>query len=196
MFRVALVALLASAASAVTPNLTPNGDVAANSALGQRLLSQATVIHPARHLADENERDVTFVAQYSIRYLGCSSTIQIASGNGNNNNKNNDGGLISMVHLARFALCPTSSCAACEGGGEYVMPMGTFVDAYTEAKLTASEYACEMIRESCYCADIDDDQACETSCYAIAGLTDCEDGDEGDDFEIQRYLECQGKSYS
>ena len=153
----------------------------------------ATVEEPARHL-EENQRDVTFVAQYSLRYLGCDSVIQINAGNGNNNNKNNDGGMLSLSHVARFALCPTSSCATCDGGGVYVMSMESFVDAYTEAKLTELEYQCEMVRENCYCADIDDDQACETSCYTAANLDSCIDYDGEENFDVQRYLECQRKS--
>jgi hypothetical protein len=195
MFRLALVALVASAVSALK-DVTPNGPIAANSRLGMRLLSEATVVTPARFLADNNdERDISFVAGYSIRYTGCSSMTQVGMNNGNNNNKNGDAEMIYTVHLAKFSLCPTSSCVAnCPGGGEYVMSMETFVDAFTEAKLTAAEYACEMVRENCYCADIDDDEACEASCYATAGLTDCEEQDnEGDAFEVQRYLECRGE---
>jgi hypothetical protein len=198
MFRVAIIALLASAVSAVsvTSDITPRGDIAANSRLGMRLLSQATVVEPARHL-EENARDVTFVAQYSLRYTGCSTLVQVAAGNGNNNNnnKNGDGGMLYTTHLASFALCPTSSCSAnCAGGGEYVMSMEAFVDAFTEAKLTELEYQCEMIRENCYCADIDDDQACETSCYTTEGMTDCIEYEGEENFEVQRYLECARKS--
>jgi hypothetical protein len=189
MFRLAIVALFASTVAALK-DITPRGDIAANSALGMRLLSKAEVITPARHLAENEERDVTFIANYSIRYLGCHSLISVAAGNANNNNKNDDGNMLYTTHLARFALCPTSGCSKCEGGGEYVMNMETFVDAYTEALLTEQEYACETVREGCYCDNANDDEVCESACYAAAGLDYCEQQD-GENFEVQRYLECQ-----
>jgi hypothetical protein len=195
MFRVAIIALVASAVSALK-DLTPNGEVAANSALGMRLLSQATVVTPARQLNDQQEeRDVTFVANYAIRYLGCHSLIQVSAGNNNNNNKNEGGSMLYAEHLARFALCPTAgNCGKCEGGGEYVMNMETFVDAFTEAKLTEEEYACETVRENCDCENANDDDVCESDCYTAAGLTNCVN-DDNENFEVQRYLECQRKSY-
>ena len=188
MFRAAFFSLIASVASA---NFVPNGDVPATSALGARLLSKATVVVPARHLAnDEEERDLTFIAQYSLRYLGCASIIQLAE---ENNNNNNNQGMLSAKQLVRFALCPTESCSSCKNGGEYVVTMNDFVDSYTEFKLNEQEATCEAIREACYCDDQDDDEACETSCYTNEGQTVCIDYEGEEEFEIQRYLECQGK---
>lgn len=196
MFRLALVALLASAVTVTAAkDITPSGEINANSKAGLRLLSQATVVTPARFL-EENERDETFIAAYSIRYTGCNSLTQVnMAGGNNNNNKNNDGSMIYTSHLARFSLCPSASCGAnCAGGGEYVMNMEAFVDAWTEAKLNALEYQCEMVRENCDCDEAADDQACETSCYTTAGLEGCEDAEgDGENFEVQRYLECQSK---
>jgi hypothetical protein len=194
MFRVAIIALIASAVSALK-DLTPNGEIAANSALGMRLLSQATVVRPARQLNDQQEeRDVTFIANYSIRYQGCNSLIQVSAGENNNNKNNQQQNMLYAEHLARFALCPTSgSCGKCEGGGEYVMNMETFVDAWTEARLTAEEYACETVRENCDCENANDDDVCEAACYSAAGLTNCANDNNNQDFEVQRYLECARK---
>jgi hypothetical protein len=192
MLRIAIVALITSAVAALK-NLTPNGEISANSALGMRLLRQAQVVTPARQLNDnENNRDVTFIAGYSIRYMGCHSIISVGAGNQNNNNKNDgDLSMLTLTHLARFALCPTSSCGSnkCEGGGEYVMNMETFVDAFTEARLTAEEYACETVRENCVCNG-DDEDACEATCYTNANLSYCTE-EEGEDFDVQKLLECQ-----
>lgn len=196
MFRVAIIALIASAVSALK-DLTPNGEIAANSALGMRLLSQAQVVQPARQLNDQQEeRDITFIANYSLRYLGCHSLIQVAPGENQNNKNNQQQNMLYAEHLARFALCPTSdSCGKCQGGGEYVMNMETFVDAYTEAMMTAAEYACETVREECDCENANDDQACESACYATAGLTNCENAEGEQEFEVQRYLECRRKYF-
>ena len=150
------------------------------------MLAKATVIEPARHLADNGERDVTFVAKYSIRYLGCASIIQLAE-------ENNDGGMLQAKHLVRFALCPTDACSACKNGGEYVVNMAEFVDSYTEFKLNEQEYTCEMIREGCYCDNANDDEVCENTCYTDQGHDECIEYEGEEEFEIQRYLECQGK---
>lgn len=185
MFRVALAALIASAVSATS--FTPNGDVPADSGLGQRMLAKATVVEPARHL--DEERDVTFIANYSLRYLGCSSLVQVAA-------EAQEDSMLYTQHLVRFALCPTGDCSTCKNGGEYVVNMAEFVDAYTEAKLNEKEYACEMIRENCYCDNANDDEVCENSCYTSEGMEDCIEYDGQEEFEIQRYLECQGKSFN
>ena len=192
MFRVAIIALLASAVSALK-DLTPNGEVSASSALGMRLLSQATVVQPARQLNDQQEeRDITFIANYSIRYLGCHSLIQVLAGENQNNKNNQQQSMLYAEHLVRFALCPTAgNCGKCEGGGEYVMNMETFVDAFTEAKLTAAEYACETVREACDCENANDDDVCEAACYEDAGLTNCVNDENQQEFEVQRYLECK-----
>jgi hypothetical protein len=189
MFRLAIVALIASTVAALK-DITPNGDISANSALGMRLLSTAEVITPARFLNENQDRDITFIADYSIRYLGCNSLISVVDGNANNNNNNNSGILLRTTYLARFALCPTSNCKKCKGGGEYVVSMETFVDAYTEALLTEQEYACESVREACFCENANDN-VCESTCYAVAGLDFCEAQDNNENFEVQRYLQCK-----
>jgi len=56
--------------------------------------------------------------------------------------------------------------------------------------LAEQEYACEYVRENCYCDDANDDDVCEATCYTNAGLDYCVDYEGEDDFEIQRYLEC------
>jgi len=71
------------------------------------------------------------------------------------------------------------------------MDMNLFVDAYTEAKLNEKEYNCEMIRENCYCDNANDDEVCENQCYTNAGMEDCIEYEGEEEFEIQRYLECQ-----
>jgi hypothetical protein len=188
MFRLAIAAFFVSSV-ATLKDITSNGDIAADSKMGMRLLSTAEVISPARFLNDNQDRNITFIADYSIRYLGCHSLISVAAGNANNNN--NEGILLYTTYLARFALCPTSNCNKCKGGGEYVMNMAAFVDAYTEALLTEQEYACETVREACNCENANDANACESACYAVAGLDYCEAQDNNENVEAQRYLECK-----
>jgi hypothetical protein len=183
--RSILLAFLAAVASAKT--IVPDFEVSADSKLGQRLLSSARAL-------ENNDRDWTFVAKYSIKYTGCVSLVSLSQ-EGNNNN-NNGGGVLQTQNLAKFSLCPTDGeCGSCKGGADYVINMMEFVDAWTEAKMTAEEYACEQIRENCYCNNMyNDDQACENYCYTQAEMTSCIEVDDGqEEFELQRYLECAGK---
>lgn len=181
MFRTSVLAVLSAVASAT---IVPN-DIPATSKLGSRLLSKATVVEDARHL--EQERDVTFVASYSLKYLGCSSLVQVREEGGG------DEGILYTQNLVRFALCPTSAtCSSCSNGGEYVVSMMEFVDLYTEHKLNDKEWACEMIRENCYCDNANDDEVCENQCYNQQGMPECIEYEGEEEFEIQRYLECQG----
>jgi len=50
-----------------------------------------------------------------------------------------------------------------------------FVEMYFQAKMDAQEYNCEVTKNNCYCENANDDQACESQCYANAGLDYCED---------------------
>lgn len=186
MFRSVIVALLASYVVAEESAFDASGSIPVRSNAGQELMMKATVIEEARFL--NNNQDYSWMANYSIRYTGCTSLVQV-NGQGGNNNKDGQSMLFTQ-HLVKFSLCPVDTCASsCSGGGHYVVGMADFVDLYTESKLSAAEYACEQVREECYCDDANDDEACESACYATAGLTDCE-AVEGDDFEVQRYLEC------
>lgn len=166
-------------------------DIPVDSKLGRKLLEKATVVEHARSLANNNNEQGAFMYQYSIKYLGCSSIVQI---NGEEGGKNNNGNsMLYNKHLVRFALCPTGSCSSCPNGGQYVVNMQEFIDAYTEAKLTQKEMACENVRENCYCdGQYNDDQACENQCYTDAGLEDCIEYEGQEAFEVQRYLECNG----
>jgi hypothetical protein len=182
----------AMAATGAATSFIP-GDIPANSRAGSKLLAKARVEH--RDL-ENNESDTTWIAGYSIKYDGCSSLIQISGGEGGGGG-DNDGSLLYTQNLVKFSLCPTNaddpSCSSCKNGATYVVNMNEFVDAYTEMKLDAEEYACETVRENCYCQYTDDDDVCESQCYYAAGLENCIEVEGDEDFEIQRYLECAGK---
>jgi hypothetical protein len=191
MFR--SVVFAAMAATGAAKSFIP-GDMPANSRAGSKLMSKAKVEH--RGLNDNGESDTTWITGYSIKYEGCASLIQIGGGE-NGGGGDGDGSLLYTQNLVKFSLCPTgesdSSCSSCKGGAQYVVNMNEFVDAYTEMKLEEEEYACEMVRENCYCDNANDDDVCEAQCYVTAGLDYCVNYDGDEDFEIQRYLECAGK---
>ncbi|MFN9980938.1 MAG: hypothetical protein ACK53Y_13515, partial [bacterium] len=84
--------------------------------------------------------------------------------------------------LVRFKLCPSGSCSASCSGGDYVVQAGTFVNAYTEAKMNAFQYTCETLRETCAnnCTDLVtayySEDTCMSNCYAKSGWSNCTDG--------------------
>jgi hypothetical protein len=186
-FRSTIIAALAATVSAVSSKMiAPQEDfsIPANSKIGQKLLKNARRLENGNNNADEN-----FMANFSIKYDSCASLIQIRE------EGNNDEGILYTQNLVKITLCPGNSngCEGCgSGAAQYVVNMNDFVDAYTEMKLEEQEYACEMIRESCYCENANDDQVCENTCYSDAGMDVCIEYEGGDEFEIQRYLECGG----
>lgn len=190
-YALTLLSLLVGASASVESMLRVDRDIPVDSKFGQALLEKATVIEHARSLANNNNQQGAFLYKYSIKYLGCSSIVQI---NGEEGNKNNQGSMLYNKHLVRFALCPSDSCSSCPNGGQYVVNMQEFINAYTEAKLNEKEAQCEAVRETCYCnGQYNDDRACEEACYAEKGLTDCIEYEGQEAFEVQRYLECGGK---
>jgi len=186
--KLALAFLAVTGASARV--FQPESDIKVDSPLGKRILEKATVLEPARVLEQNGERDAAFLSAYSLKYKSCSSLVQVRE------EGNQEEGILYSQNLVRFSLCPEGTCSSgCKGGGEYVVNMMDFVDAYTEAKLTEKEMACENIRENCYCENANDDEACENECYSTAGMTECIEYEGQEEFEIQRYLECAGKSF-
>jgi hypothetical protein len=185
-------AILTTLAAAVTASfgadmvITPQHDfqIPGDSKIGRKLMEKA-------RLLEQNQNDGSWLAGFSIKYDSCASLVQVRA---EGDNKDGDGMLYTQ-NLVKFTACPGSSdgCAGCgSGAATYVVNMMDFLDAYTEMKLEEQEYACEMIREYCYCDNANDDQVCENQCYTDAGMDVCIDYEGGDDFEIQRYLECAG----
>ena len=130
------------------------------------------------------------MVNYSIKYLGCSSLVQI-----NREGGGEDDPLLYTQNLVKFGLCPSDeSCSSCnKGDAQYVVNMEEFIDAYTEMKMEEQERNCEYVREYCYCDNANDDEACENQCYAEKGMDYCIEYEGEEEFEIQRYLECAGK---
>jgi hypothetical protein len=191
LFRSAIFATLAAAVSAsfmADTMIAPQNDfsIPADSKIGRKLMKNA------RRVEQNGNQDqgTDWLAGFSIKYDSCASLIQIREEGGNQ-----DEGLLYTQNMVKFTLCPGASdaCGSCgSGAATYVVNMMEFVDAYTEMKLAQQEYTCEMIREYCYCENANDDQVCENQCYTDAGMDVCIEYEGGDEFEIQRYLECAG----
>ena len=182
IFRSVVFTAMAATGAAFIP-----GDIAANSAIGQKIMSKARGL-------ENNQRDTSWMANYDIKYLGCSSLIQVGGerqGGGGGQNNNNQGSVLYVQNLVKFGLCKTDeACSSCTGDATYVVNMMDFVDAYTEQKMNTLEYECETIRENCYCNNNGNGNnnnnnnnnnnyynangyTCEQQCYVDAGMSDC-----------------------
>ena len=121
----------------------------------------------------------------------------------------NDG--LEPNNLVRFTLCTGSGCGGtCDG--EYVLDMEYFMEMYTEWKMEHDSFWCERVRENCMCnpyqngGNWDNGQysytweSCYTSCFeqsnyglTYQGCIDANQQDNANVFQIQQYLQCNGK---
>ena len=126
----------------------------------------------------------------SVKYTGCSSLVQVRE-----EPEGEDGSLLYTQNLVKFALCPSSSsCSSCDGSdASYVVNMADFVQAWSQMKEEELQYQCEMVAQSCYCDNANDDQVCEAQCYTDAGLEDCIEVEGQEQVEVERFMECAGK---
>lgn len=184
-----LLATMASVAAAKkpVPQRMDMSDISATSKLGGKLMSSA------RRLNDNNERDQTWVANYSLRFKSCHTITTVPSEEGGGGE---EGMSLYNSNIVVFQLCKTSTCGAqkdtCQGGAEYAVNMAEFVEAYVEAKQEKEEAICGAIEENCYCDNADDDQGCANRCYVDQGADYCVEYDDGqEEVEIQDLLMCE-----
>lgn len=139
-------------------------DIDVSTDLGQAIMSKA------RRLEDQGE-DMTWVAGYSIKYLGCHTIKQW-----NPDIDDQDDVRIEVRNLVRFRLCPESYCGGGKGCGndygDYVVDMNTYMKAYSEASKRAIDYDCKTyLYNKCDCEDGDDrgddfnKEYCEYDCF-------------------------------
>jgi len=172
---VALLAALLPGVAAVRAKKVnkTNGKLAATSKVGKKLLSKA---RPTRKL--DQERDVTWTAGYSIVFDSCHTATVTRGEEGGD-----EFGALMAANSVLFKLCPSKE-ENCKNGAEYIVSMLEFVNAYTEYQMEEEEWACEQVRENCYYDD-------ENMCYEEAGLDYCIEYEGQEEFEVQRYLECE-----
>lgn len=173
-----------------------NGEVSVNSKLGTKLLSKA------RKLKDnDDEEDTTWVASYSLKFHKCHTIKNVYGAEGAREAE----GRIGNQQLVVFKLCPSQTCSSsCTNGGEYVVQMREFVEAYTEAKQEEQEQACELAKETCQDTcdamddDANDDEYCFNQCMADAGMEKCNEEEQEEDdtypnweFNEEEFMECR-----
>jgi hypothetical protein len=181
---------------------------------GQLLSSSSSSSSTTRERHLTNSRNMSFLSNYVLQYVGCAGIVSVAESSPDDYDDYYPGTkILQMESLVRFALCPrggddaskttsrSSSCSAhsrgrCRtgGGGEYVVRMSTFLQAYTENQLTEEERTCEMVRRSCNCGadNTNNEESCEPNCYAQNGHNECIEYQGQEAFHVQRYLQCAG----
>jgi len=181
LFRVSLLsALLVGDAAAKVINKA-NGSIRANSNMGKKLMSKARRLEDG----DADADDIGWMVNYEIKFDSCHAMTQYGGEDGGGEESN-----LYTQRIVKYRLCPAGECSSsCAKGGEYVVDMMTYVEAYNEYVEESKEQACEQVAENCDCENANDDEACEAECYSDAGLDYCVD-QEGDAFELDRYLEC------
>jgi len=180
MRLLSLIAFLTlTSSSALTPLLDESyHEIKSDSEFGKRLLSSARALEAGNY-------DISFMADYSIRYQGCHHMITF---NNNGDGGDDEGVLLTRKQFARFRLCPANKCsrrgAGCSSNyGDYVVDLYTFLDAYIESKERSRRSICENASWDCGCdKDARDDDGevddgfefnCEYSCYKNKRLSDC-----------------------
>lgn len=154
-------------------------NIDAQSIFGKELMKSS------RRLNNNNERDVSWMPNYSIKFQKCHSLVQVAGEEGNGGD--GEGGMLYTQHLVEFALCPTDSCttgSGCSNGATYIANMREFTELYLQYKQELKEQKCETIRENCY---NDDDY----SCFTNAEATECIEVEGGEEEDMERYMECE-----
>mmetsp|Transcript_4288 Transcript_4288/g.5266 ORF Transcript_4288/g.5266 Transcript_4288/m.5266 type:complete len:385 (-) Transcript_4288:282-1436(-) len=193
------LALLSTAFAAIHAKSVEISSVKADSKFGMHLLSKA------RQLEQNGgaEADQTWMADYSLKFIGCH---HISQWNGDVDDA--DEVRIESVRLARFRLCPTSSCVnnhnmGCSSSyGDYVVDMDEFLVTYLENKEEVIQQQCETYAQyNCNCENYyGDEQQCEYNCFMSGGMSECVDeqanqnqnayGYNQFEFDLNDYLEC------
>lgn len=189
-FLAALLSLVAGT-SATMHQLT---DIKADSKMGQALLSQARLVKE-----EENQIDITWAKDYSLKFQGCHS---VAQWNADVDDKNDV--RIETKRLIRFRLCPTSSCSASDAGGcksgygDYIIDMNTYLQAYYDASTAVNEYKCAEIAANCDCSNAENADYCAYDCYVAKNMADIcadrnpyeEEGGNNEKFKLEEYVAC------
>jgi len=191
-------AFFLSALSAVSANKAVElpTSLKADSKLGMKLLSEARRLENG-----DDEVDMTWVVDYSLKFQGCHHVTQWnADADGDEDVR------IATKRLVRFRLCPGDVCdgessGGCSSGyGDYIIDMNTFLEAYLMDLEELHEWTCEYYEmKVCDCDDDDgkddgfDEEECLNTCYANNGLDYCveeENDDDAVEFELEDYVEC------
>jgi hypothetical protein len=206
--------------TALSCGYTSSSSIRADSKQGLYLLSKARQIEQQQNNNNKNQQnnknnknnqqnnnknnanqvDTTWISGYSLKFQGCHHISQW-----NPDVYQEEDVRIETKRLARFRLCPASSCSSNSGGGcskgygDYSVDMDVFLQTFMENKREAQEQACESYAQyNCSCQNNGnayyDEQACMQKCFYNAGMSECiviQQNNNGG-IDINNYLQCTG----
>jgi hypothetical protein len=160
--------------------------LSSDSVMGRHLLANARKLEDG-NAYNNNYDDMSWVAGFSIKFLGCNTVTQWVNENADNEDGDNNNemtaatdptnGKIESVGLVRFRLCPRDHCfdhfgvGCSQHYGEYVVAMSTFLETYLAYEKEMSEQGCEAYRETCYTkCDQSNKALCYYNCYKGYGI--------------------------
>lgn len=200
------VALFASFLTGALSKEISISSVRADSKFGMDLLSKSRRVEDAE--ADEDaEQDGTWIAGFALKFQGCHHITQW-----NAQAEDDEDVRIETRRLARFRLCPVSSCNdnsgfGCRSGyGDYIVDMDDFLQSFYENKMEEQQSKCEeYMQYNCYCEDNGQfgeyytEEDCYNKCYKSAGMNECVEeeqeavyynGVEIEQIAVEDYLQC------
>mmetsp|Transcript_2385 Transcript_2385/g.4425 ORF Transcript_2385/g.4425 Transcript_2385/m.4425 type:complete len:389 (+) Transcript_2385:244-1410(+) len=187
------ILVAAALSSGTTFAATTISSIRADSKLGMSLLSKARQVEQNNNKNGQNQVDTTWISGYALKFQGCHHISQW-----NPNVDQEEDVRIESKRLARFRLCPASSCSSNSGGGcakgygDYIVDMDVFLQSFMENKRQVQEEACQTYAQyNCSCQNNDDQQGCMQNCYYNAGMSECiEQNNSG--IDVNNYLQCSG----
>lgn len=189
LLAVAALSTTTAAAKEVSPKMKSDLEkiqrdgIDANSSFGRQLINKSRRVEQQY---DENGIDISFVSEYSLKFMGCHHVTQWASEEEQGqqqaydqeaNGLNAANGRIRSKGLVRYKLCPSDSCTNAFGVGctsnygEYVVDMNSFLEIYMKWRMEEESSNCELYRNTCYQQCYESATAnCYTNCYKKHGV--------------------------
>lgn len=173
MKAIIAAATLATAAAASQQGLEAiqRDGLSSDSAMGRHLIANARKLEDGNAGNGNNYDDMSWVAGYAIKFLGCSTVTQWIKEDYDEEQNSQDqnanqyvqgsaamdptNGKIENVNLVRFRLCPRDSCfdhfgvGCSKHYGEYVVSMTTFLETYLAFEREMTSDACGTYRDTC-----------------------------------------------
>lgn len=212
LFRSAALFMATATVAAGNSVEVPLADVSGNSKLGQKIMSKARLLEQNQYNGNyqngnyqnqnyqQNDGEVGYwVAGYSLKFEKCGTSSEYFAFEGEGGGGDRQGYMQGQQSLAHFTLCPTgSSSGKC---ASYALPLGQFLELYSEAKMDAMEYNCEMTANMCQqytCNGNENEDYCMYQCFSDAGLEGmCNDNNQnnnnqngGYEFDLERASRC------
>ncbi len=180
------IKLISTIILVITINVNANNfEITTDTDLGQSILRNARRLNGGGGAGgggngenDNNKSDYTWMARYSLKFLGCNN-IQKWNTNADSYYYPDEDRIITS-RVVRFRLCPTNICKknnhnGCgRGYGDYVVDMDSYVSAYVEAQRRQDEYKCNLyVYKKCNCQNADDMDLCEYKCFMRGRKYNC-----------------------